>query len=378
MKTELLTCCRTEAELEQMRLSEESGDRKARYLIQSNLAAEKNGWRCTVCGRFHPMVELRHNGITLDLKPLSKPLGRRLKYKKAACIFRGDNYYATNKKTLQRFEIDASGSGVLSDETPIMGGTEYVTVSCDGRWIATETFGNTAAVIDVKTKKTIAKRRKFHANGTFRFVGSDRLVYFRHDEGIFLWNFRENRETCLWKPPEEWREPNLRPVVCCFNVLEPGDKKLVYQVSAGWRNYVLVLDRLTPFEPIRLPDAPALCYLTHCAGRYILPVQDRALVYNEEFRLTDELCCPEIISRNDGGLFPVVAFMGATPHHVHLSPNGMWALFDFHTELVLKNLETDEIRYFLWNNWTTSNGAGFLDDNSLWYTWADSTYIMNI
>ena len=46
------------------------------------------------------------------------------------------------------------------------------------------------------------------------------------------------------------------------------------------------------------------------------------------------------------------------------------------TELVLKNLETDEIRCFLWRS--TCSGAGFLDDNRLWYTWADSTYIMEL
>ena len=376
MKTELLTCCRTEAELEQMQLDVDSGDRRARYRIQSNLAAEKNGWRCTTCGRFHPMVELRHNGVSLDLKPLSKPLGRRLKYKKAACIFRGDHYYATNKKTLLRFDIDAAGNGCLSDETPIMGDTEYVTVSSDGRYIATETFGNTATVIDARTKEIIAKRRKLCAKGTFRFVGGDRLVYFRYDEGIFLWSFREDRVVCLWKPPEDWREPNVRPVVCCFHVLEPGDERLVYQLTAGWRNHVLVLDGLTPFEPIRLPDVPALCTLTYSAGRYILPTEDSVLVYDEEFRLTNELDYPEIITRNDGGLFPIEIFTGYAPHHVHLSQDGTWALFDFHSELVLKNLETDEIRCFLWRS--TCNGSGFLDDNRLWYTWADSTYIMDI
>ena len=378
MERELLTCCRTDAELEQMRKDVESGDRRARYRIQSNLTQEKTGWRCATCGKFHPMVEVHYNGVDLDRKPLSKPLGRRLKYKKWTRLFRGDHYYATQKKSLLRFDIDSSGTGVLTDEIPIMGDVEYFTVSGDDGLIATETFGKTAAVIDAITKETIAKRRKLEGGNNFRFFDRDHLIYFKRDTGIFLWNFREDRETCLWVPPENWREANVRPVVSCYNVLEPEKGTFVYQLTAGCRNFILILDALTPREPIHLPDTPALCELTYCAGRYILPTEDGALVYDESFRLIRVLPCLEIITRNDGGIFPIETSTGDTPHHVHLSPNGRWALFDYHSELVLLDLEADKVRYFLWNHWTTSNGAGFLDDHHLWYTWADSTYIMEL
>ena len=378
MERGLLTCCRTDAELEQMRLDEASGDHRARHRIQSNLTREKTGWRCSTCGKFHPMVEVHYNGVELDRKSLSKPLGRRLKYKKWTRLFRGDHYYAIQKKSLLRFDIDSSGTGVLTDEVPIMGDVEYFTVSGDDELIATETFGKTAAVIDAVTKETIAKRRKLQGGNNFRFFDRDHLIYFKHNTGIFLWNFRENLETCLWTPPESWRDPQNRLVVCCFNVLEPEKGTLVYQLTAGCRNFVLILDALTPREPIRLPDTPALCELTYCAGRYILPTEDGALVYDESFRLIRVLPCPEIITRNDGGIFPIEIFSGQAPYHVHLSPNGRWALFDYHSELVLLDLEADKVRYFLWNHWTTSNGAGFLDDHRLWYTWADSTYIMEL
>ena len=233
MKKELLTCCRTDAELEQMRLDEASGDHRARHRIQSNLTREKTGWRCSTCGKFHPMVEVHYNGVELDRKSLSKPLGRRLKYKKWTRLFRGDHYYATQKKSLLRFDIDSSGTGVLTDEIPIMGDVEYFTVSGDDRLAATETFGKTAAVIDAVTKETIAKRRKLEGGNNFRFFDRDHLIYFKHNTGIFLWNFREDRETCLWTPPESWRNPQNRLVVCCFHVLEPEKGTLVYQLTAG-------------------------------------------------------------------------------------------------------------------------------------------------
>ena len=378
MERELLTCCRTDAELEQMRKDVESGDRRARYRIQSNLTQEKTGWRCATCGKFHPMVEVHYNGVDLDRKPLSKPLGRRLKYKKWTRLFRGDHYYATQKKSLLRFDIDSSGTGVLTDEIPIMGDVEYFTVSGDDGLIATETFGKTAAVIDAITKETIAKRRKLEGGNNFRFFDRDHLIYFKRDTGIFLWNFRECRETCLWTPPENWREPNKRPVVCCFNVLEPEKGTLVYQLTAGIWCFALILDGLIPREPIRLPDKLALTNMTYCAERYVLPLLDRAIVYDKNFRPIRELSYPEVTTRNDGGIFPIETSTGDTPHHVHLSPNGRWALFDYHSELVLLDLEADKVRYFLWNHWTTSNGAGFLDDHRLWYTWADSTYIMEL
>ena len=378
MDRELLTCCRTDAELEQMRMDVESGDRRARYRIQSNLTQEKTGWRCATCGKFHPMVEVHYNGVDLDRKPLSKPLGRRLKYKKAAGVFRGDHYYATQKKSLLRFDIDSSGTGVLTDEIPIMGDVEYFTVSGDDQLIATETFSKTAAVIDAVTKETIAKRRKFQGGTNFRFFDSDHLIYFKHNTGIFLWNFREDRESCLWTPPESWRDPQNRLVVCCFHVLEPEKGTLVYQLTAGVWCFALILDGLTPREPIRLPDTRALSSLTYCAERYVLPLLDRAVVYDKNFRPIRELAYPEVITRNDGGIFPIEIFSGQAPYHVHLSPNGRWALFDFHAVLLLLDLEADKVRYFLWNHWTTSTGSGFLDDHRLWYSWADSTYIMEL
>ena len=378
MERELLTCCRTDAELEQMRMDVESGDRRARYRIQSNLTQEKTGWRCATCGKFHPMVEVHYNGVDLDRKPLSKPLGRRMKFKKAAGVFRGDHYYATQKKSLLRFDIGSSGTGVLTDEIPIMGDVEYFTVSGDDQLIATETFGKTAAVIDAVTKETIIKRRKFQGGANFRFFDSDHLIYFKHNTGLFLWNFREDRETCLWVPPESWRNPQNRLVVCCFHVLEPEKGTLVYQLTAGVWCFALILDGLTPREPIRLPDKQALSSLTYCAERYVLPLLDRAVVYDKNFRPIRELAYPEVITRNDGGIFPIEIFSGQAPYHVHLSPNGRWALFDFQAVLLLLDLEADNVRYFLWNHWTTSNGAGFLDDHRLWYSWADSTYIMEL
>ena len=259
-----------------------------------------------------------------------------------------------------------------------MGDVEYFTVSGDDGLIATETFGKTAAVIDAVTKETIAKRRKLEGGNNFRFFDSDHLIYFKHNTGIFLWNFREDRETCLWTPPESWRNPQNRLVVCCFHVLEPEKGTLVYQLTAGVWCFALILDGLTPREPIRLPDTRALSSLTYCAERYVLPLLDRAVVYDKSFRPIRELAYPEVITRNDGGIFPIEIFSGQAPYHVHLSPNGRWALFDFHAVLLLLDLEADKVRYFLWNHWTTSTGSGFLDDHRLWYSWADSTYIMEL
>ena len=121
MKVELLTCCRTAEELAQLEKDIESGNTRTKRTIQSNLVSEKAGYRCTTCGKLYPIMEALYNGVPIDLKATSKPLGRRQKCKKAAQLFRGDHYYAIKGKTLQRYDIDPAGTAALADETPIMG-----------------------------------------------------------------------------------------------------------------------------------------------------------------------------------------------------------------------------------------------------------------
>ena len=376
MDSYLLSCCRAGAEI-----AEAENDHRAAHRMQSNLVKEKTGWRCSTCGKFYPALEIEHNGTRYDPKSISKPLGRLLKFKKAASIFRGDHYYATNKKTLLKYTIDEMGNGTLTEEIPIMGDVCYVEVSPDGRSIATETFSGTAAVIDAEHRQTLAKRRGLCASGHFCFVGADKLVYFKPDDGIWCWDFRLNQEFPLWRPTAQWREGKERPLVC-RKVLQLEPDRMVFQLGISNRNYAVELRGLNPVREVRLADSYAVSSLTHMPDpeRYTLPVDGKILVYDGEFRLVDEFAYPVIREALDGGgVFAIEVFVGSYPHAAALSPNGMWVLFNYFTKLILMERNTGALRYCVYSyKGTTSAGSGFWDDNHIWYSWADSRYIMEI
>lgn len=382
MRRKLLTCCRTQKELEALEKEIEHGEHSGEYRVQSNLVREKTGFRCSICGTFYPMLEIHHGGETIDPRSIPKPLGPQRKFRKAADIFRGDHYYARSKKNLLRFDIDSGANAELTGEVPIMAQSAYLTVSADGRYAAAENFSGTLAVADLLTGEIIAKKRNFGGGATSRFLDHDSLICFRHDDGLYRWNFREDRQTLLWKPPAQWREADQRTIVTCHHVLEPEPGLLVFHLRAGGENHGLILDGLTPREPIRLPRCWAVSGLTDSPGpeRYTLAAGDLVLVYDRDFTLVDQFPYPVLVTRSDGGgLFPISTFTGNPPRAVQLSPSGKWALLDYHTELLLMDRENGTVRWCLHSHTaTTTNGGGFLDDHRFWYTWADSTYIMEI
>ena len=377
MKKELLTCCRTDAELEQMRLDEQANDFKAIRRCQSNLVAEKPGFRCTTCGRLYPILEAHYKGRPIDLKALSRPLGRRLKLPKAALVFRGDHYYAVCRKSLLRYDLDPGGNAVLTEEIPIMGQVWYAAVSPSGRYIATETGGGTAAIVDAVTKETLLKRKNLCAGDTLRFADEETLLYFRRDEGLFCWRFQEEREDRLWQPPQNWLAPDQQAVTC-HGVLETEPGRLVFQLSSCAGDFALVTAEGQAVELVPLPKMPTLAEMTWHAGRYVLPQADRVLVLDREFRLVDTFPFPEKITRNDGGgVFPIDTFTEYPPQRVHLSADGKWVFVDHGTMLLLLDREADAVRYAVWsNNFTSGTKNGILSDGRIWYNWAASTYIM--
>lgn len=379
MKKELLTCCRTDEELKQVQLDVQADDFKAMRRWQSNLASEKTGFRCTTCGRLYPIMEAHYRGHPIDLKALSKPLGRRLKLPKAALVFRGDHYYAVCKKSLLRYDLDAGGNAVLTDEIPIMGQVWYAAVSPSGQYIATETGSGTAAIVDSVTKETMLKRKNLCAGDTLRFADEDTLLYFRRNEGLFCWHFREEREECLWQPPEDWLAPEQQ-AVSCHAVLETAPRRLVYQISACAGDFALIPAEGGVAELVPLPKLPLLAEMTYYAGRYVLPQADRVLVLDREFRLIDTFSFPEKITRNDGGgVFPIDTFTEYPPQRVHLSADGKWAFFDHGTMLLLLDREADAVRYVVWSNsFTSGTKNGILSDGRIWYNWAASTYLMEL
>lgn len=378
-----LFCCRSAGELEAVRQEVEQERYGEVYRLQSNLEREKRGYRCKDCGKFYPFLSICHQGKVLDPKDLSKPIGRRLKFKKASDVFCGDHYYATNKKTLLRFDIGADGNAHQTEEIPMMGGVYQVDVSPDERYIATETFGGTIAVIDSQTKETVAKKRSCKLNGSFRFDGGNRLLYYM-DRSIRCWDFLEEREHVLWQVPEGWayREGvEYFYAVTCSTVLRPDRERLVFQIH-GAVNRAVVLKNLEVQGVYPLADSWVLSRLAHAPGldQYTLADLERVYVYDSEFRLTDIFEYPVLrIHQDGGGAFPVTYFEKNSMHHAYLSPDGKWVLLDCFNNILLMERQSGKVRYCVYSETGgVSCFMGFLDETHIWYNWGNSTYIMEL
>ena len=381
--SDYLFCCRTPEELEAVRLEVAQGQYQGVYRIQSNLAKEKTGYRCTTCGQGYPFLAIHHQGAVIDPKSLSRPIGRLSRHKKSACVFRGDHYYAVNQKKLLRFEISRDGNVCQTEEVPMMTGVYHVDVSPDERYIATETFGHTIAVIDAQTKETVGRKRSCDLNGAFRFDGGDRLLYFM-DRAIRCWDFLENRDWILWQVPEDWayREGVEHSyAVTCSTVLRPDRERLVFQIH-GAVNRAVVLKNLEVQGVYPLADSWVLSRLAHAPGldQYTLADLERVYVYDSEFRLTDIFGYPALRCYQDGGgMFPVTVFENNALQHAYFSPEGKWVLLDYFHEILLMERESGCLRYCVYaDKGGTSTGMGFLDERHIWYNWKDSTYIMEL
>lgn len=374
----LLTCCRTEAELLQLRQEMEAGNMAAAWSIQDNLAREKTGFRCSTCGRFFPALEIFHNGQPIDPKAISKPIGTLRKYKKSCDVFLGDHYYATNKKTLLRFEIAGDGSAVQTDEWPIMTGVYQVALSPAERYIATETFGHTIAVIDAETRQTIAKKQKLNLNGAYRLTDNGEFLYFQ-DHAIRCWHFLENREELLWQMPEA--EIASGRHIYCADLLALDRERTLIRFGGAVSDLAVILRGITPIRELKLPAAqPHTLSYQPRLDRFTLATQEKVLVCDSGFRQLDEFPYPNILTRQDGGgIFLIKEFDGKPLKHAHLSPDGKWVLLDFFTYLLLMDRETGALRYCVYSHTgTTSTQSGFVDSKHLWYNWGGSTCVMDI
>lgn len=180
------------------------------YAHQTNLVKEKSGYRCGLCGKFYPFLQLRYGDTLIDPKPLSKPVGKLQKNKKASQAFFSDHSYALSKKSLLKFEQDAGGTMHQTDAIPLMGDVYHVRLSQTEVYIAAETFRGTITIIDARTKQVIAKKLKCPVNGAFIFSGDSSLLYFFGD-AIRCWNFLEQEDRVVWRVPGEWQRS---PVVC--------------------------------------------------------------------------------------------------------------------------------------------------------------------
>lgn len=377
-----LYCCLTQEQKAQLANDLDNGKYQTAYLLQRNLIREKDGFRCSTCGKFYPKELIWYRGEVIEPKLAAKLAGKPEKFKKAAVAFFGDHYYAQNGKKLLKFKIDADRVAKQTDEIQIMGGVYHTILSMDEKYVATETFGHTVAIIDMSTKQNVARKRQCNINGAFAFTQYNQLLYFFQD-AIRSWDFLENREEIIWRVPAEWKDsPHPVHVVCSNVIYNSKDNSYWFQCKAGQEDYVVAIKDQAVKEVVRLPKVPTLHHLVYTQEQnlYALTTDDSIMLLDEEGRIKETYICPQTQSTSDGGgMFCITRTHPKGPHRVCLSPDGIWLLLDYHISILLMKREDGSIHHCIYSHTgKTTSQMGFVDNQHFWYVWGDTTYIQEI
>lgn len=382
---DFMFCCLSQEQQEMVYTAVENHNPRAVYDAQQNWLREKHGYRCSICGKFYPYIELDYQDTRIDPRKYAKVKGTLRKGKRAAVVFNEQYYYAQNKKTLLKFKADSDGTFQEIDTIPIMREVYHTIVSGDEKYIATETFGGTIAVIDANTKQYVAKRRQTKINGQFIFTQDNRILFFYKDN-ITLWDFCEDIEQVVWSVPPEWKrcdDPQRQIHIVCSNIIyNRKEQTYLFVFDAREKTYVVALKDMQLTQVVELPGKPANSKLVfeENLNQYTLPTNNDVLLYDSDFCVVETIVPPHIVKNHDGGgMFPVTRHVTKNPNRVFLSPDGKWLLLDYFTSVILMRHEGLDIEYCLYSyTGKVAQHLGFVDNNHFWYTWGDTTYIQEI
>lgn len=377
-----LYCCLTQEQKEKLAEDLDNGRNQTAYLLQRNLIREKEGFRCSICGRFYPMQQIWYQGRINAPKAVARLAAKPAKFKKAAMVFCGDHYYAKNKNTMLRFDIGADKVASITDEIPVMNGVYHATLSMDEKYMATLTFGDTLAIIDLSTRQIIARKRNWHTNEAVAFTQQNQLLCFLKEE-IRCWDFIRNKEWVIWQVPAEWKAaPKPVIVVCCNVFYNRSTNTHWFQCIDGKADYAVVIRDLAVDKVVQLPKVPAWHDLVYTPEQdlYTLTTGDCILLLDEDGRIKASYGYPQMSLTSDGGgEFCIVSFPPKGPQRAFLSPDGKWMLLDFFTAVMLMKREDGTIHHCISSSTgRTAPEMGFVDDRHFWYVWGDTTYIQEL
>lgn len=378
-------CCLSQEQQEMVYTAAENHNPRAVYDAQQNLLREKHGYRCSLCGRFYPYIELDYQNTQTDPRKYAEIAGNLRKGKKMAVIFGKQYYYAKNKKTLVKFEADSDGIFQETDMIPVMADVYNSIISDDEKYIATETLKGTIEIIDVCTKQSIARKQKTPIRGNFIFTPDNKVLYFFKDN-IRLWDFHQNTDLVLWTVPEKWKQCDdpRRPIhiVCMNTFYNDREKAYFFVLNAREATYVVSVKNMKLERMVKLPWAPAgsKLLLEENLNQYTFPTKDHVIVYDSDFQVLEVITPPCIVKHHDGGgVFPVTRHSIRIPSRACLSPDGKWLLLYYLGTVVLMRHEDLTIQFCLYSyTGKKVTRTGFVDKNHFWYTWGDTTYIQEI
>ena len=376
-----LYCCLSREQEAQLREALDHGQGQTVALLQQNLVNDRNGCRCTICGKHYPSKRIYYQGEPIALSRLASIRGKTGKGKKKAVAFFGDHYYAHNKKTLLRFELSEDGMTRQTDEIPVVGYVCHTLVSDDEKYIATETIQGTLSIIDASSKQMIARKTRRSPHGNFAFASDHELIFF-FQETIRCWNFIENRETVIWQAPKAWKvAPNPVHVGCIRVICNRRKNSYLFQCCAGQKNYAVFIRNRTFDSAREIPSNSWHNKLMYVQEQevYTLGVGERILLLDEQCQVREIRACPQMQEISFvGGDFAFLQYTNQWLERVFMSPDGKWFLLGYFQYAILMNREDGRIYGFVDSAGSGILDMGFVDDRRFWYAMGDTTYIQDL
>jgi hypothetical protein len=376
-----LFCCLPQEKQDKIKTDIDCGVYSSIYLNQKNLIEEKNGYRCSKCGKFFPFLSISYQCEVKLPEAISKLKGKLIRYKKSADIFCGDYYYAKSKKFLHKYELCNDGNVQLTDEIPIIGDMCYVSISPEERFIAAESFNGTIEIVDTVAKIAVAKKKKCRSNGKFIFGKENELLYF-DSRSIVSWEFLNGAERSVWQIPKEWETPEGQSVTCNNIIHNRVKGSFLFQLSAQNISYAVIIKDGQHRKTVPLPQLPTLCKITFAEemNQYTFVCGGRIHVCDENFNTIEEIQYPHLTHISDGGgAFPITRLSIDSPDRAILSPDGGWILLDYFNYIILMDHRDYTIKHCVYSyTGKVASHMGFLDSNRFWYTWGNSTCVQDI
>lgn len=388
MTTELFDyafCCLSEDQQKTLEAFPGSIDIQFVRHAQENLTREKNGYRCSKCGKFHPAVQLLYRDILEDAQQYATLPDKAYKCKKAADVYCGQHYYAKNGNALQKFEVDAEHNARLTDTIPIRRDVCHIILSPNEKYIATETFSGTIHVIDTLTKLPVAHRQRTPVNGAFLFTQDHRLMYFFNDT-IRCWDFLGDQDSILFQIPELWKSGStpreIFSFVCTSIICNHREETYQFVLATRKKTYIVAIRGGKYSQVIQIPRTPAFGHLilSEAVNQYTFSDGKDVIIYDSDFNVVEQFTPPQIIELRGGEMCPITRRrICPFPHQTLISPDGKWLLLDYLTAVILMERATRAVRFCL----SSHDGGqlrhmGFHDTDHFWYTKGDTTYIQPI
>lgn len=379
---DFLFCCLEEEEKKKVKNAIENSDFRTVYELQSWLVPKPKFFQCTRCGRKYPRIRIDYKGQMHMPEEYKNFPGTTKKYRKRADVFWGDHYYAQNKKELWKINMNEKDVWTLENEISIMGETMYLAISKDETYVATESQKGTLQIQNLLTGAVMAQKRKCKTTGSFLFLEEEEALLYFYENRLWRWKFLQDSTEALVDFSKLYPEKEEGNIVCQTMLYHSNHKKYIFRL---WNDgsTVLAESDLTEVKKIKeiTGSSGSSKLLYHSENNmYTIAMEDKAIFLDEDFREIESIICPEIVTySNGGGYFPMECHRNNTPERIYISPQGKWLLLDYFSNIILLRRSDCRIMYFLYHyNGRTSTNMGFVDEDTIWYNWGDSTYVHRI